>query len=90
MTKIDDEIYKYLKKVIPMNTPTKAEIAKFERKRELLDLLQDGNEIIKFRVEVSGFGDVKGGEPYGQLEFEQEDITELDRFKIRYTGKWYN
>ncbi|KKN12413.1 hypothetical protein LCGC14_1016680 [marine sediment metagenome] len=87
MSKLDNEIYGYLKKQIANYNPTKADIAKFERKRELVEILREGSSV-RFTVEVDGIGYMRGGEPWGQIEFSPDRIEELKKLKIRYTSKW--
>ena len=53
MSKLDDLLFSALKKIIT-RSPTRQELVKFERKKELLQRIRDNDEVIKFRVEVSG------------------------------------
>lgn len=88
MSNLDELIYRALKKKL-QRPPTRQEVAKFERKKQLLERIHNDDEVIKFRVEVKGYADMKAGEPWGQMEFEQEGIADLDRVKIRYMRTWY-
>ena len=86
MTALDNEIYKILKEMISYQNPSHNDIAKFPRKRKLLEIIQ-GGDCPRFELIISGKTNMRGG-PIGNPEYEPNELDDMD-LKIKYTGKWY-
>lgn len=91
MSDLDNKIYSILKKAIltreNLRPPTRAEVAKFIKKRELLDALIRDEEQIHFGVKIHAETDIIVGRgPWG--EYSHNDIEDLLRVKIQYSSRW--